>query len=546
MHGLVGEHEHGVTTCGAGAKGLEILSCGANWHGQLGQSKSARAKEKGGRSAAVAVALPDGDEPPRQVACGSSFSVALTSSGRVYTWGMGKQGQLGCRIGLVSWHQPHPLLVEGELSSVQVVAIDCGQEHALALSSAGDIYSWGSNKYGQLGHGDHQLHPEPRRLTAEGATSFSHIAAGDKHSAALVGGKLYTWGSGACGQLGHGQLPARGSEVPHLPRPTVVNYADAKQMPSFRSVACGAACTVVTTEDEVYLCGSVAPRASIVVPPGATAPGVAGTMFDHLERLEVPATDTGAVAAKDGVCQVACGKSHLLLLTRCGDVYSMGAGDHGQLGHGKFSDLRFPQLVLQGKNIVHVSAGRYHSVALNAHGAAFTWGSAEHGALCEGNSDDGSDIAIPRLADSLMHRVLLQSACGDHHTLFLSTAPLEGSPDQLLSSELVAWQQAEHEDYKTKRATVVTPSDHIDAVLWQRSRPRGQANPGAQDAPAGAHAPTPAEEVALVEQALETTQLREEYKAKLRALSLDKAFKCDGSEGQVKKHDDILKLLKAR
>ena len=119
--------------------------------------------------------------------------------------------------------------------------------------------------------GSHAGAIEPRRLTAEGATSFSHIAAGDKHSAALVGGKLYTWGSGACGQLGHGQLPARGSEVPHLPRPTVVNYADAKQMPSFRSVACGAACTVVTTEDEVYLCGSVAPRASIVVPPGATA-----------------------------------------------------------------------------------------------------------------------------------------------------------------------------------------------------------------------------------------------------------------------------------
>ena len=137
--------------------------------------------------------------------------------------------------------------------------------------------------------------------------------------------------------------------------------------------------------------------------------------------------------------------------------------------------------------------------------------------------------------------MLLQSACGDHHTLFISTVPLEGSADQLLSSELVAWQQAEHEDYKTKRATVVTASDHIDAVLWQRSRPKGQANPDDQEAPTGAHAPTPAEEDAPVEQVLETTQLREECQAKLRALSLDKAFKCGGSEGLVKKHDEVLK-----
>jgi len=43
--------------------------------------------------------------------------------------------------------------------------------------------------------------------------------------------------------------------------------------------------------------------------------------------------------------QVACGSSHVLLLTRAGTVYTQGEGKHGVLGHGDEEDLKDPKLV---------------------------------------------------------------------------------------------------------------------------------------------------------------------------------------------------------
>ena len=53
------------------------------------------------------------------------------------------------------------------------------------------------------------------------ATKVSRIATGDQHSAALSrDGKLYTWGHGGWGELGHGEPPLRGPELLEELRPT--------------------------------------------------------------------------------------------------------------------------------------------------------------------------------------------------------------------------------------------------------------------------------------------------------------------------------------
>jgi alpha-tubulin suppressor-like RCC1 family protein len=40
----------------------------------------------------------------------------------------------------------------GFQDSVSIVYIVCGKYHALALDNKGNVYSWGSNRFGQLGH----------------------------------------------------------------------------------------------------------------------------------------------------------------------------------------------------------------------------------------------------------------------------------------------------------------------------------------------------------------------------------------------------------
>ena len=162
------------------------------------------------------IKFPDGEEP-RHVACGGAFSAVVTSAGRVYTWGMGKEGQLGYKLTAVSGVAEEPRQVDG-LGSVQIMAIACGREHTLVLSFAGEMYSWGSNKYGQLGNGTHHSSATPQQLDVSnasgGSVTFDQIATGDHHCAALSkGGDVYTWGSGVYGQLGHGDPPKRGQVI---------------------------------------------------------------------------------------------------------------------------------------------------------------------------------------------------------------------------------------------------------------------------------------------------------------------------------------------
>ena len=43
--------------------------------------------------------------------------------------------------------------------------------------------------------------------------------------------------------------------------------------------------------------------------------------------------------------QVACGNSHVLLLTKAGTLYTQGSGQYGVLGHGDEEDISEPKLV---------------------------------------------------------------------------------------------------------------------------------------------------------------------------------------------------------
>ena len=113
---------------------LELLSWGGGYHGQLGVELHSNKKSL---NLGEVIKFPDGEEP-RHVACGGAFSAVVTSAGRVYTWGMGKEGQLGYKLTAVSGVAEEPRQVDG-LGSVQIMAIACGREHTLVLSFAGEM-----------------------------------------------------------------------------------------------------------------------------------------------------------------------------------------------------------------------------------------------------------------------------------------------------------------------------------------------------------------------------------------------------------------------
>jgi len=135
-----------------------------------------------------------------KVALGSYHACAISSFGLIFSWGRGINGQLG--HGSMG-NEEIPKQIEA-LERVQIIDIDCGDIHTVALSAKGGVFTWGGGQYGQLGHGDLVRQTVPTRVNAFAESEvIKQISCGKKHTVALnqIGG-VFVWGSNDCGQLG--------------------------------------------------------------------------------------------------------------------------------------------------------------------------------------------------------------------------------------------------------------------------------------------------------------------------------------------------------
>ncbi|XP_029314929.1 alsin-like isoform X3 [Cottoperca gobio] len=91
-----------------------------------------------------------------------------------------------------------------------------GQTQAAAPEEAGDglpsleteVWSWGRGSEGQLGHGDRLARLQPLCIKSLTDEEVIKVAAGSHHSLALTAHcQVYSWGSNMCGQLGHDNSP---------------------------------------------------------------------------------------------------------------------------------------------------------------------------------------------------------------------------------------------------------------------------------------------------------------------------------------------------
>uniref|UniRef100_A0A7P0TAH8 Alsin Rho guanine nucleotide exchange factor ALS2 n=1 Tax=Homo sapiens TaxID=9606 RepID=A0A7P0TAH8_HUMAN len=99
----------------------------------------------------------------------------------VWTWGKGKEGQLGHGDVLP---RLQPLCVKC-LDGKEVIHLEAGGYHSLALTAKSQVYSWGSNTFGQLGHSDFPT-TVPRLAKISSENGVWSIAAGRDYSLFLV------------------------------------------------------------------------------------------------------------------------------------------------------------------------------------------------------------------------------------------------------------------------------------------------------------------------------------------------------------------------
>ena len=142
-----------------------------------------------------------------QVSLGGLHSAALTSSGRLFMWGYNDYGQLG-NDNLITTSLPRDITGRFNLvSGDRIVFVSLGLYHSSVLTSSGRLFTYGLNSYGQLGDNTDNDKKVPTEIThhfiLDSGDRVIKVSMGWMHSSALtLNGRFFTWGRNESGQLG--------------------------------------------------------------------------------------------------------------------------------------------------------------------------------------------------------------------------------------------------------------------------------------------------------------------------------------------------------
>ncbi|XP_065602338.1 probable E3 ubiquitin-protein ligase HERC4 isoform X2 [Cyrtonyx montezumae] len=284
-----------------------VYTCGCNDLGQLGHEKARKRPEHVGALDAQNIVA---------VSCGEAHTLALNDKGQVYAWGLATDGQLGLPGTEECIRVPRNIK---SLSEIQIVQVACGYYHSLALSKGSEVFSWGQNKYGQLGLGyEYKKQNSPHVIKSLLGIPFAQIAAGGAHSFVLtLSGAIFGWGRNKFGQLG-------------------LNDDNDRYVPTLLKS--------LRTQKVVHICCGEDHTAALTKEGGVFTFGAGGygQLGHNSTSHEINPRKVFELMGSL-VTQITCGRQHTTaFVPSSGRIYSFGLGGNGQLGTGTTSNRKSP------------------------------------------------------------------------------------------------------------------------------------------------------------------------------------------------------------
>ena len=142
-----------------------------------------------------------------QIACGVGHVLVLTDNNLIYSWGRFYKQEKLKEKSATHGDYSSPQLIES-LSNEIIIKISAGNNHSMAITELGELYSWGEGIYGQLGHGVNNNEQYPKKVEYF-CNKFKIIdcIGGATHSIALTEeGYLFGWGQNDKNQLNLGKI----------------------------------------------------------------------------------------------------------------------------------------------------------------------------------------------------------------------------------------------------------------------------------------------------------------------------------------------------
>lgn len=311
-------------------------------------------------------------------------TLALSEEGKVFSWGSSSEGQLGHGMCEPS-HIPRLIL---SLEGIKIVQVECGWSHSLCLSADGRVFAFGNGDDGKLGLGNTLDFVVPFTVNyfINNNIRIKHISAGHFHSAAVDDdGFLYTWGSGVCSVLGHGnydrqltpkrvilwQLCADGAHSAHHGAFVPWNGHEDEKVPSPRSPTKPNGSTwkraSAKGKDGVEENQGDSNPQLVLTPP--TTPSKRVKQESYSPAISSPfriQDHTIEWEDEDRVVSIASGAFHMMAATMGGRCFTWGKGDTFALGHNNTQDAHLPTQVhaLKNHHISKVACSMNHSMAL--------------------------------------------------------------------------------------------------------------------------------------------------------------------------------------
>jgi E3 ubiquitin-protein ligase HERC2 len=232
--------------------------------------------------------------------CEGKHYLAISSNGDVYSWGLGEFGRLG-HSDCTSLDQPKKIC---SLSDKHITKASCGTTYSSVVTNNGEIFTFGQGRFGKLGHGNSDDKLVPTLILALKSHKIVDVACGDSHTlCATDQGKVFVFGDSNFGELGVGII--NGSQVPLL----------VDSLTNIGYVYCGIHFSMAITSDgtSVYTWGKR---------------GRLGHENIN-EDLFVPKKIESLSGKK--VDKVSVGSAHCLLLMSNGELYGFGKNDFAQV-----------------------------------------------------------------------------------------------------------------------------------------------------------------------------------------------------------------------
>jgi len=259
------------------------------------------------------------------IAAGGVHSLAIDSDGKVYTWGLNGNGQLGNNSTTDS-SVPVQVNTSGVLAGKTITTIAAGFTHSLALDSNGKVYAWGNNTSGKLGNNSTTDSSIPVQVYTSGVLAgktIIAISAGSSHSLALDSdGKVYAWGSNNSGRLGN-------NSTTEARIPIQVNTSGVLAGKTITAIAAGINHSfALDSGGKIYAWGN-------------NAGGQFGNNSTTSSSIPVQVSTSGVLAVKT-ITAIAALNNHSLALDSEGKIYAWGVNSHGQLGNNSTTNSSIP------------------------------------------------------------------------------------------------------------------------------------------------------------------------------------------------------------